>query len=213
MIRSMKNIVIVGAGDFSKEIYSWIINSEISSKFSVLGILDDSKAAYDSRNWKVPYLGKVDDIDAINGAGVVIGISDPTVRLKISSMYEKSGLEFPTIIHPSVLISEDVSIGKGVVLCPNVVVSYEAEISDFVHVNIMSSIGHHAQIRTGVTINSHCDITGKVVLETGVKVGSRAGVLPGVTVGEFATIASGSTVVKRVKSRKTVHGNPAKELF
>ncbi len=49
-----------------------------------------------------------------------------------------------------------------------------------------------------------------VVLENDSWIGSRSIILPGVTVGEGAIVAAGSTVVKNVPSFSIVAGNPAK---
>jgi acetyltransferase-like isoleucine patch superfamily enzyme len=54
------------------------------------------------------------------------------------------------------------------------------------------------------------DITGGVVLGKSVTVGSHASVLPGVKVGDGATVGAGSVVMRDVPAGVTVFGVPAR---
>lgn len=86
-------------------------------------------------------------------------------------------------------------------------------IGDFVTINAYSSCGHDAVLEDGCTLSGHCDVTGHAHLEQGVFLGSHAAVMPGVHVGEFATVAAGSVAFRNVKARQTVIGVPAKAIF
>ena len=51
-----------------------------------------------------------------------------------------------------------------------------------------------------------------IVIKKGAWIGARAIILPGVTVGEGAIVASGAVVTKDVEPRSIVGGNPAKVI-
>lgn len=53
---------------------------------------------------------------------------------------------------------------------------------------------------------------GETVIGDGVWIGMRAMIMPGVTIGEGAVIASGAVVTKDVSPYTVVGGNPAKEI-
>ena len=83
-------------------------------------------------------------------------------------------------------------------------------------------IGNHVQITNNVSIYTHggghvvrkehptFDFFGKVIIEDWVYVGAFSQILPGVTIGEGALVASGSVVTKSVAPYSVVAGNPAR---
>ena len=86
------------------------------------------------------------------------------------------------------------------------------------------SIGNHVQLTHGVSIYSHggghsvrqqhpdFDIFGKVVIEDWAYLGAFSQIMPVVTIGEGALVASGSVVTKSVAPHTAVGGNPAKYI-
>ena len=78
---------------------------------------------------------------------------------------------------------------------------------------------HGIEIEDDVQIGSHCSIysystidnkQGKVVLKKNCHIGTHSSIMPGVTVGENATVGAHSFVTKDVPAGVTVFGVPAK---
>lgn len=86
------------------------------------------------------------------------------------------------------------------------------------------TIGNHVQVTRGVFIHTHggghClrkehpdfDVFGKVVIEDWAYIGSGSHIMPGVTIGEGALVASCSVVTKSVPPHTVVAGNPARVI-
>lgn len=84
------------------------------------------------------------------------------------------------------------------------------------------TIGNNVQITRGVSIYTHggghairafhpdFDVFGKVVIGDWVYIGACSHIMPGVTIGEGALIATGSIVTKSVAPHTVVGGNPAR---
>ena len=190
----VKELILVGAGSLSKEIKCWIETSSLAAQFRVIGVIDDNQQAPGLQTIGVPYLGTVDAFVPNEGQGLVMGISETPAKLAVAEKLKNKGGCFETIVHPTAIISQEVSIGKGVILCPYSVVSFNVVLGDLVHINIASSVGHDVVVGKGTTVSSHCDIAGFVKIGTGVFFGTRTGVIPKVEIGDFAKISAGSTV-------------------
>ena len=210
----MQRLLILGAGDLGRELFGWITGDQRHGRdFEVAGFLDDNLAALDSRShYPTRVVGSISDYVPQPGDMLVMAISNPATKLKLAASLEGRGAEFFNYIHPTAVVSRFVTWGRGCTVCPQCVVSCDAQIGNFVTVNTMTSIGHDTQIGDGCTINAHCDLTGHVRVGTGVYFGSNACVVPSVQIGDFAKIGAGSTVIRRVQPHTTVMGATAKRI-
>jgi sugar O-acyltransferase (sialic acid O-acetyltransferase NeuD family) len=210
-----KRLIIVGAGDLGIELFYWI-QSDLGRTYEPFGYLDDTQDS-DERLQKsgisIPVVGRIRSYTPTNSEVFICAIADPRGKMEVSKMLKEKGAEFVNFIHSSVIISANVEFGKGIIICPNVVVSNNARIGNFVTINIGTTIGHDATIEDGCTLSSHCDITGHVTLKTGVFLGTHVATKPGVLIGEYASVGMSSAVVANVKPNRSVFGVPAKELM
>jgi len=211
---SLKKLIIVGAGGFGREILSWLKDVHVPGRpWELAGFLDDNPEALSKYNYKIPILGPIMEYQPQENDLFVMGIASPTqVKLNIAANLMAKGAEFISLIHPTVVYGNNVTFGKGCVICRNTVLTCDIIIGDFVSINIFSVIGHDAIIKEGCTLYSYSNINGFAKLGRGVEIGSHGCVLPGVKVGDFAKVGAGSLAVKSVKSNSTVIGVPAKKL-
>lgn len=209
----MQRILIVGAGDFGRELFQWVSDGIPASRANVAGFLDDDSGALEGRHHPAQVVASVRDYKPQPGESLAMGISDPRLKLKIGTELAARGASFLTFVHPRALIGMDVTLGRGCVLCPNAVVSSDARLGDFVTVNLNSTVGHDTVLGDGCTLSSQVDIAGFARLGTGVFLGSHASVLPRAKVGDFARIGAGSVVLKLVSAGTTVFGVPAKKVY
>lgn len=213
----MKDILIVGAGGLAREIYSWLKSDErYGIEWCVKGFLDkstiDNLLEHDPiRKYNLPVLNMAQYQFGANDI-CILGIGDSSIKKKIVEELNSKNIELLTYIHPSAIIAENVSVGKGTIICPNVIISCDSVIGNYVTINLASTVGHDAVIRDYVTLSSHVDVTGNCCLKEGVFMGSHATLVPGTTVGEYATIAAGSVGIRRVKAQTTILGVPGKKF-
>jgi acetyltransferase-like isoleucine patch superfamily enzyme len=110
-----------------------------------------------------------------------------------------------------------VNVGKNVYI--GFLVMMDGEYPEYI------KIGDEASIGPGVTIMAHSSASPfhqkfkifyegpkKVTIERGVWLAAGSIILPGVTVGEGAIVASGSVVSRDVPSYTMVAGNPARAI-
>lgn len=210
-----RRLFLVGAGALARELMSWIpFDTPAWTEWEFAGFLSDNADSLRDYPEYVPgVVAKIADFQPQAGDGFIMAIADPKTKLQIAQQLEARGAQFLNFVHSSALIARHVKLGRGVVICPNTVVSCHAQIGDFVEINLASTVGHDAKIGAGCTLSAHVDITGFAVLEEGVFLGSHASVLPKAKVGAYAKVGAGTVVLRSVNAGATVMGVPAKQIL
>lgn len=204
----MKNVVIIGAGGFGREVY-WHSQNSIGYKnqWIIKGFIDDNSKL--SEILEVPLLGSTDNYQIQSEDVFVCAIADPKTKSKVVGNMISKGAEFINLVHRNAMISPSAKIGLGNIFCPFTLVSVNVNIGDFVVVNSYSSVGHDTYIGSYSSIMGHVDITGDVFVGEYAYFGSGSIVLPKSNIGAHSKIGAGSVVLKKVKEHQTVFGNPA----
>lgn len=211
----MENIVVIGAGGFGREVLMLInhINANKPS-FHCLGFFDDSKEKGSLING-LPVLGKVQDLVHVSDkTAVAFGIGNPKVKKKlVESIIGNQQLYFPTLIHPSVIIGHPhVQLGRGTVLCANVILTVNISIGDFVTLNLGCTVGHDTIIGNYSAFMPGCDIAGEVVVGNEVYGGMGSRIINQTKVGDRVILGSGAVVVKDIQENTLAVGMPAKSI-
>jgi sugar O-acyltransferase (sialic acid O-acetyltransferase NeuD family) len=212
---TMKNLIIVGAGGFGREVLSYCQDYQhLKKEWEIIGFIDDNREALDNYDHNISIIDTIKDYSPQPNDVFIMAIGLPTEnKLKIGDMLTNKGAHFISLLHPTARMAESASIGKGCVIAPMAGISCEVTLCNFITVNAYASVGHDSVLHDGCTIGPYASIAGKVKLGRGVSVSIHGCILPGLQVGEFASVGPGSVVVKNVKPKTTVFGVPAKKLF
>ena len=211
----MKNLILIGTGEFSREIYNYV---KMSKKYIFKGFLDCASKTLKDFNLEKFYLGYENEYKFSNLDYVLI--ADPIKREKtFLKIKNQKNIKFFNYIHETAIINKNaVEMGEGNIFGPYCIVTHNIKFGKFNIFNTIVSIGHDAKIGSFNTFNSHCDITGKVSIGNANFFGSRVSVLPGAEIGNCNKISAGSVVYKKLNSYKDFedkgifHGNPAKKI-
>lgn len=206
----MKNIIIVGAGDFGREAVTLIQSiNKITPTYNILGFINDIPDALDGINIPYQILGSIQDWQPKENEYFIMGIASPAGKEKIASLLKSRGAKFETLIHPAALISDYAEIGEGCVIGGRSSVGACTKVGDFVHI-AGSMVGQDAIIGDFTTTTGFANVT-NARLGKRVFVGSHAVILNHLKVGDDAFICAGSIVFNNVKAGSKVIGNPAKK--
>lgn len=208
----MKEIVIIGAGGFGREVKVLIDDiNKISPTYIFKGYYDDG---FDKgiliNGYRV--LGSISDLnDSSTSMQVAVAIGDPNTKRRIIEQLNNPNIVYPTLIHPSVICSEDfVSVGMGSIICAGNILTCNIEIQDFVILNLMCTVGHDTTIKRYSSIMPSVNISGEVILNESVYIGTGAKIINQLEIGENTIIGAGAVVSKSLPSNCTAVGIPAK---
>ena len=161
-------------------------NANKNEKWNGLNILGDDKSIFDYSNKEI-YL--------VNGLG-----KSPknNIRKKIKLLMKKRGYKFFNVIHPSALISSDVTIMDGVQVMAGAIVQTGVYLGDSVIVNTGSIIEHDCYIKEDSHIAPGVTLNGNVTIGNNSHVGTGTSIIQNITVGNNTTIAAGSIIHKNL---------------
>ena len=158
-----KNLYLVGAGDFGREMESWLVLLPgFNEEWNIVGYLDnrttDILNTYPS---DYSIVGIPETFNFTENDFVLLCVSSPVAKKRISSNL-KGRVQFFTYIATNTIIGKFVKIGEGSIICPNVIISTNAIIEDFVTINLGSHIGHDCKIGKFSSIMANVDLGGHV---------------------------------------------------
>lgn len=202
---SKKRIAIIGAGGFGREVYSFL-----DKEFECIGFIDFQK---EGSALPKPILGHEENIEELiekhNFSDCALTIGDMSNRAAIYERINEFSIEFPQIIHSSV-VSTSTDIGNGTVIYPGVVIMNDCNIGSFSLINSGVTIGHDVVIGDFCNINPGVNLAGRILIGERTLIGIGATVKENITIGNNCVIGAGSVVLKDVPDNTTVYGVPAK---
>jgi sugar O-acyltransferase (sialic acid O-acetyltransferase NeuD family) len=208
----MKDIVIIGAGGFGREV-AWLIEdiNKIKNEWNIIGFVDDNEVIQGTMVNGYKVVGNVNWLKN-QELHVVNAIGAPLVKKKIMKRLEVSKNIYPVLIHPSVIFSDRVLFGEGSIICAGSIITVNIEIGKHVIINLDCTVGHDAVIGDYTTVLPSVNISGFVKIEECVNVGTGSAIIQGVTIGENTIIGAGAVVIKDLPANCTAVGSPAKPI-
>lgn len=210
----MKNLIIIGARGFGREIYNLAIQTkEYNTKWVVKGFLDDKVDALQGFNGYPPILSSVEDYQIQEDDLFICALGDVDYKKKYADLILVKGGRFINLVHPTAIINTNVKIGVGIIISAFTYISNDVTIGNFVTIQTHSAVGHDVKIGDYCQINALTFFGGFVELKDSVTVNPNASIAPKKTVAEHTIVGLNSAVIKNTKPNCTVYGNPAREIF
>lgn len=209
----MKDLVILGAGGFAREVL-WLIHriNQIEKQWNVLGFISSGHDSSTKMIDGYPLLGDDEEVGNYSDAFFICTVGSAKKRKNIIQKLKSSipDIKFATLVDPSVIISESVQIGEGSCICASTILTVNISIGNHVHINLGCTVGHDAIIKDYVTVYPGVNISGAVKIESCTELGTGGQIIQGICVGENSIIGAGSTVIRDIPSDCTAVGSPAK---
>ncbi|MCT4593952.1 MAG: acetyltransferase [Anaeromicrobium sp.] len=209
----MKNLIIIGAGGFGREV-AWLVEEINREKdtWNLLGFVDDDKLKHNTYINGYEVLGGLDILKKYPNIYVVCAVGNPKTKKIILDKINKYNINYAILINPSVLKSKFVTIKEGSIVCAGTIITTNIHIGKHVIINLDCTIGHDAVIEDYSTILPSVNISGNVHVKEGVNIGTGTNIINNMGIGEWATIGAGAVVAKNIPSHCTAVGIPAKPI-
>jgi sugar O-acyltransferase (sialic acid O-acetyltransferase NeuD family) len=209
----VKELLIIGARGFGREVYSLAKESiGYGEEFVIKGFLDDNVSALDGFTGYPKILNSVENYEIQLNDVFVCALGSVLFKKKYASIILKKGGIFLNLISKNVIIGVNSKIGMGCILWGPIGISNDVTIGNFVTINPYTSIGHDVEIGDFIHIGAYCFFGGFTKIENEVTIYVRVTILDRLRIGEGAVIGAASVVIKNVKEKTTVFGNPAKKI-
>ena len=143
---------------------------------------------------------------------IALGVGSNGARKKLFEKIEEAGFAIATLIHPSAVISDNVTIGKGSVVMPGVVINTHSTVGKGAIINTASVIEHENTIGDFAHISPGVALAGNVTIGKQTHIGIGSSIIQGVTIGSGCMIGAGSVVIRSIESNRLCYGNPCKVI-
>ena len=205
---------IVGAGGFGRE---------------VMPVAEQTLAAQGVSDHELVFVVEFGDTAPVNGHRVMtmddfvasghekhfnIAIAGHAARRRIAQRLVEADARPFSIVAPNAVRLAGNQVGEGAILCPFSMVTSNARIGRFFHLNIYAYVAHDCVVgdfvtfAPGVMCNGNVHVEDNAYIGTGVVIREGAPGKPTV-IGEGAVVGMGAVVTKSVPPHTTVIGNPA----
>ena len=141
---------------------------------------------------------------------VFVAIGDNSIRTQKLELFFSCGANVATLIHPSVLIGSDVTIGAGSIAMPGVIINANTAVGYGVILNTACSVDHDCSVANGAHLGPGVRVAGGTEIGVEGFLGVGAVTVPRVIIGSRAIVGAGSVVTSNVGSGTTVVGVPAR---
>jgi sugar O-acyltransferase (sialic acid O-acetyltransferase NeuD family) len=205
-----KNLYLIGAGDFGREMESWLeLLPEFNEKWEVMGFLDNKNTEI-LNEFPSDYsiIGAPENYNFAPNDYVLLCVTNPIAKKRIS-LNLVGKVKFFTYIAPNAILAKFVKIGEGSIICPNVVISTNVVLDDFVTINLGTQIGHDCKIGKFSSIMANVDLGGCVTIGENIFMGTNSTIIPRLKINNDIVIGTGAIVTRNLKKSGTYFGNPA----
>ena len=204
-----KKLFIIGAGDFGREMESWLLLlPDFNKNWIIVGYLDNNMEALNGFPSDYKVIGNPLEYEFAADDFALMCVTNPSDKqYLVENLREK--VNFFSFIAPTAIIGKYTKIGEGCIILFNSIISANVVMGDFVTINVGSQIGHDCIIGSFCSLMSSVDLGGCVKLGERVFMGTNSTIIPRRSVADNILIGAGSIVFKNLSKPGTYLGNPA----
>lgn len=212
----MQKIVLIGCNGNSWDCVEIIraIN-EKKKIYDIVGYVDDDSAKRGKIVYDLSVLGDLNQCRSMKNCFFAFCIGSVKSIVSKMKIIESLGIKdnhFPTLIHPSSIISKYAEIGAGVIIGPWCKIEAGTRIGKFTYVHSHCIISHESEVGEYSILAANVNIAGRVKIGKSCYFGSSSAVRNDILIGDSSVIGIGAVLIKNVRAGVKVAGVPALEI-
>lgn len=141
----------------------------------------------------------------------IIASGEPAARAKLYEKIKAAGYPLATLVSPWASVGDRTTIGEGSIVY-DCTLTVDIQVGANVLIGSRASAGHdvifgdHSVVSTNVFLGGHTVLGEQVYLAPGAMAKDR------ITIGESAIVSLGAVILRHVKPKSIMVGNPAKKI-
>jgi sugar O-acyltransferase (sialic acid O-acetyltransferase NeuD family) len=190
------------------------INERIK-EWDILGFIDDDRSRHGKECCGIKVLGGREILKEFPDAFVLAVPGSPTSYSERKNIIGNLNLDesrFASIIHPSVVIAPDATIGCNTVIMPNVVISCGVSIGSHCVILPNTVVSHDSVMGDYCCVGSNVSVSGSVRIGSNCYIGSGTKLREDISIGEGTLVGLGSNVLSDIPAGVIAVGSPAKTI-
>lgn len=204
----MDKLLIIGASGHGKVIADIALKM---NKWKSISFLDDDENIKSSMGIEV--IGKsAYAFKHIKDYDIFVAIGNNATREKIQEKLEAEGASIPILVHPNVVIGEQVKFGDGTVVMAGTVINCCTKIGKGCIINTGATIDHDNLIKDYVHISPGVHTAGTVKIGKGTWLGVGSVVSNNLNIISGCKVGAGAVVVKDITEAGSYVGVPARRV-
>lgn len=210
----MKDLVIIGAGDFGREIANVVdrinkVNTE--PIWNLKGFIDDNLDIQGSKVDGYTVIGTTEELNNFKGAVYAIcSLGVARIRKRVINKINNPAIKYATLIDPDARLYNNASVGEGSIICGGSILAINTRVGNHVIVNLNCTLGHDDIIDDYSVVNPGTNISGKVYIKECCDLGTGSKVIQGLSIGPHTVIGAGAAVIRNIPANCVAVGVPAR---
>lgn len=213
----MKKVLILGGLGNASVIANAIMdaNRRGSNEYQFAGYINDRDNVEEIEGY--PVKGGLKDIPRLIDEGyyflnTIYKIDGQRERIQLFNSLKIPDERLAVFVHPTAYIAANVEFGPGSVVMPNAIVSTSVKLGKCARVMIGAIISHHCTIGAHTFVAAGSCSGSHLKVGEGVHISMNCTIREALSIGNYATLAMGSVLLKDMGELEIWAGNPAKLL-
>lgn len=204
--KTLEKIIVFGAGGHGKSIIDLIL---AAGEYELVGLVDDAPQP-DNQVMGIPVLGGRDCLASLIQSGIhlavnaVGGIGNPSLRVSIFDLLEKTGFSFPPVVHPRACVEPSARLADGVQVLAMAYVGSEALVGFGSIINYGAILSHEVLLGKYVNISPGAMLAGRVSVADTSQIGMGATINLDIKVGQSVRIGNSAVIKKNVPDHSII---------